>query len=347
MFLFVLIGTALILLGAGVFYLFRSARHAPPAPSTQAPHVPAKKAYRQKRIGIITPLLNGTAYDLASGIASHVTHSPTTCYTITHYHGNNDRIALCKEASKSLKENDVVVSYGLAATNITFEAIDQLQSEVPLISAGLRPHHIPLIKKQNPDKILYGIISERNYLAQVKKLHAIKPSMKHVLIVHRQQTEWVCEEVKGLIEAFTTYSVEATPFILTHNGHIDNQMGAMSASFDTVFLMPRTLDAKGIQELITYCNLVHVTLCANELDPVILGAALGFGGEARALGAHLGHMVRSIIEAKKTPKADTLTEHVDTYHIALNERSLAQQDLVLNPAILFLLHQSNVKEQQQ
>jgi len=334
----------LLILFSTFFYLKRAAKKAHLFHQPRQ-HMFSPDTIEERRIGIITPLLHEATYALTQGIQSHVNKSRSYRYVFSHYHGDNDRITLCEEASKALRENDIIVSYGLAATNIAFEAIDQTQSNVLLLSAGLRHHHIPLIKQKNPGKILYSVVSERNYFEQVKRLTSLKPSLQHVLIMYRQSNEWLVEEIKNLTKTFHAHAVEATPYLITHSGHIDNQIDALNKTFDTIFLMPRSLEAKGLQELITYCNQTGITLCTNEHDPVVLGAAIGFGGEAHLIGSHLGHIVRQVLEAKEYPKHDHIIDLIDTYRIAINQAALSRQGVNLNKDALFLLNQGFVRGQ--
>ena len=327
-----------------LWYRFRSKRisHHQNTSSSYSPFFGRRQPRPHFVIGILTPLPNSSALHIKQGIVQQLSSSPQATYSIKLFHGNNDRVTLFSEALSALKQCDILVSFGLACTNIAYEAARHHNMETPIIFAGIKSHHIPLLRRKNLSEKLSGIISQRDYVTQINQLRTIKPAMKNVLIIYRQQLEWVTAQVGEMAAYLQSLDINAVAHLLPHGNHIDNQLGTIKHSFDTIILMPHTLDAKGIQELITYCNLKAVTFCANEIDAVTLGAAIGFGGEEIIIGTRVGRTIRDTLEVGKQLKEDTIIEHIDHYQVHLNARALTQQGVCLTPELLFLLKQGEV-----
>lgn len=297
------------------------------------------------RIGILSPLANSPADFLRQGLLNQLQSSPHANYHVTLFDGNNDRVALFNKAVEALESCDIVVPFGLSCTNIAYEAARHTGRTKPIVFAGIKSHHIPLLRRHNPERKLIGIISQRDYFTQINQLRAIKPGMKNVLILYRQQLEWLIKETNDICRYLDSVTITATAHLLPNSTHIDNQLGTVKEPFDTIVLMPHTLNAKGLQELITYCNIKGITLCATELDAVTLGAAVGFGGQEETIGTRVGRVIRDILEVRKEPQEDTIIEHVDDYQVHINFRTISQQDITLTPELLFLLNQGEVTHQ--
>lgn len=294
------------------------------------------------RIGILSPLANSSADFLQRGLLTQLESSPHATYQIIPFSGNNDRVALFNKAVEALKQCDILVPFGLSCTNIAYEAARHTGCQTPIVFAGIKSHHIPLLRRHNPERKLIGIISQRDYFTQINQLRALKPKLKNILLLYRQQLEWITKETGDICRYLQTVNIGATSHLLPNGTHIDSQLSTVKEPFDTIMLMPHTLNAKGMQELITYCNIKGITLCATELDAVTLGAAIGFGGQEETIGTRVGRIIRDILEIRKEPQEDTIIEHVDDYQVHINFRTITQQDVTLSPAMLFLLNHGEV-----
>lgn len=299
-------------------------------------------AQPQHRIGVITPLPNSSALFLEQGLKQALQHSPNATYEIIMYSGDNSRVTLFNHAVEALKKCNIVVPFGLACTNIVHEAARHTKKTTPVIFTGIKSCHLPLLREQNIKENLVGIISKRDHMTQLSQLRAIKPGLSNVLIVYRQQLEWILQEVEEIVGNLTRDDVGALAYLLPHSTHIDNQLSTIKKPFDTIIVMPRTLNAKGLQEMITYCNIKGITLVANDLDAVTLGAAVGFGGEEVGMGVRAGKAIRDLLEINKPLVQKRIIEHIDHYQVHLNQRTLEQQGVLLSPALLFLLRQGEI-----
>lgn len=344
---YALTGTSFCIFLLSLFFYLRARKNeAQPVTQQQdlasAPFFTRRPRQARHTIGILTPVPNSSAFHLKTGLIQQLETSPHASYTIRLFHGSNDRVQLFNQAVTALKECDVVVPFGLACTNIAYEAARHHEQTTPVIFSGIKSHHIPLLRRQNTKEKLIGVISQRDSFTQINQLRALKPHMKNVLVLYRQQLEWLVSEVDEVCRYLHARDIGATSHLLSHGNHIDNQLGTIKQPFDTILLMPRTLNAKALQEMVVYCNIRGVTLCANELDAVTLGAAVGFGGEEVTIGTRVGRMVRDILEAHKQQEEDTIIEHIDHYQVFLNQRNLKQQGIQLSPELLFLLNQGEV-----
>lgn len=310
-------------------------------------HVPASSTsfFAQRpayRIGAIGPLPNRSALFLEQGMSESLQHSPNARYQIVPYHGDNNRVTLFNQAVTALQECDVIVPFGLACTNIVYEAARHTGIEKPIIFTGIKSCHISLLREQNPKENLVGIISKRDHLTQLSQLIAIKPAMTGVLIVYRQQLEWILQEVEDIVGQLARRDLKTFTHLLPHSTHIANQLSTIKQPFDTIMVMPRTLNSKGLQEMITYCNIKGITLVVNDLDGVTLGAAIGFGGEEVGMGVRAGKAIRDLLEINKPLVQERIIEHIDHYQVHLNQRTLEQQGVLLPQALLFLLKQGEI-----
>jgi len=171
----------------------------------------------------------------------------------------------------------------------------------------------------------------------VSKLSKIKANLHDLLILYRDQTKGSLLELQDIIHHCQTYNVNAHTHFLAHTTHINHQLSTIKKPFDTIWLMPRTMTAKGIQELVNYCNTKRITFCSNELDAILIGSAIGFCGKEYSIGTQISHLIRDSLEKQQLPTKEKIIEHIDNYQMRINTKTMLQQNLLLNKDFIFLL----------
>ncbi|MDQ5890644.1 MAG: hypothetical protein QG604_518 [Candidatus Dependentiae bacterium] len=294
-------------------------------------------------VGILTPLPNEAAHYLAEGLSELLSVSSRTRYIIAPLPGDNTRVTLFEQAQHAGSTCDILVTFGVTCANIAAEAAEFLQ-HIPVIKAGLRNEQITRLLPHEFNTII--LTTEYDYQQQVALFQKIKPLAKEVCILYRLHNEHIREEVLALSNALQEAHLKTHAHVLAHNTHIDNQLSAFSTSYDTLFLMPHTVTATNVQELVTYCTTKKITLCAQELDVVTLGAALGFGKSEKELGAHIGHLIRNLCEGKKKYPTGTIMTHYPNYHCVINKKKCYAQGIELSPEYITMLEQVHIVNHQ-
>ncbi|MGD1997621.1 MAG: ABC transporter substrate binding protein [Candidatus Dependentiae bacterium] len=338
---------SIVSVGAVLYLRRRHQRQA--EEEAQNPRLPKESSFRflaskpaPLRIGILTPVANRTPDLLEQGLLQQLKTGSSRTYTITKAHGNNDRVALFSEASALLSNNDIVVTFGFTCTNIAFEAAAQIRSTTPIVFTGVKQGHLPLLRKKNPNQVLRGLVCQRNYLTQINTLKIIKPAIRHVLILYHQQARWQYDEVHDFATFFHSNGIKATTHMLPQVTQMASQIDALKCSMDTIMVMPHTLNAKAVGDLVNYANQHSITLCVSELDAVLLGAAIGFGNEELHEGVQLGRLIRDITEVTQRSVADVIIDHAEQYQVKLNTRALAAQNILLDDDFIFLLNRGAI-----
>ena len=295
-------------------------------------------------IGVLTPLANEAAHYLVEGLCELLARSGRTRYTVLPLNGNNTRVSLFECAQRAAQTCDLLVTFGVTCGNIASEAAHELK-HVPIIKAGLRTQQINKLILHGPNTVV--VTSEPDFDQQISLLATIKPTLREACILYRLHQEQTKHEVKALRSSLERIGIKAQSHILAANGHIDHQLSALSRSFDTLFLMPYTVTATSLQELVAFCMAKGITLCSQELDVVTLGAAIGFGQSEKDLGIFVGHIVRNICEGKKLYASGTTMSHYPTYTCLLNRKKCHAQGINISPEYLTMLEQAHIINTQQ
>lgn len=331
---------------AFIFFVYRLLRtrslQAVPAAGSITPAIKTQWHQSSFTIGVLTPLPNEAALFLTQGITSSLHVSTNTKYTVLPLTGDNTRVHLFEQATQAIKSCDLLVTYGVTCANIATEAC-VLLGPIPVINAGLRKSQCHKLTRTIEPALI--IVTQHNYLSQAKLFKQLKPRAQNACIMYRNNNETSSEEVSSLKAALESIGLAVSTHVLTHNTHIDNQMSALQKTYDTLFLMPHTVVSKNVQELITYCNSKQITLCSQETDLVILGAALGFGGHEKELGAEIGHTIRNLFESKKKYAPGSVITHEAAAHCTINKTKYEIQTVALLPEYVTLLEQTTLINQ--
>jgi len=342
-------GCAVALLGVTillVYYHFHRQATQVSLPSRDARSIiPAVHTYWPSTltVGVLTPLANEAAHYLVAGLNDLLSRSSRTQYALLPLHGNNTRVTLFEQALQASKSCDVLVTFGLTSANIAAEAAQHLK-DMPVIKAGLRNDQISRLLPHSPHTVV--VTTEYDYEQQIAIFRKIKPNAQTACILYRLQHEHIREEVQALNRALIDAGFKTYLHVLAHTTHIDNQLSASSISYDSLFLMPYTVTASTVQELVTYCSSKGITLCAQEFDIVTLGAAVGFGGAEKELGSHIGHLIRNMCEGKKRYPSGTIMTSYPIYRCQINKRKCAIQGVELSPEYMTILEHASLVNHQ-
>jgi len=287
-------------------------------------------------IGILAPLANEAAHNLHAGLSALLSISSRTKYTITPFWADNTRVTLFNYAQQAAQECDLLITWGVTCANIASEADAQLQN-IPIIKAGLRSEQLYKLLPNNSQSVT--VITEYDYAQQVALFKKIKPTAHYICIMYRHHNDNMRHEVQALYQELIANGFKTDIQLLAHLAHIDYQLSAFNKPYDTLFIMPHTLTAANVQELITYCNNKKITLCAQEIDIVTLGAAIGFGEHEKALGGELGHLIRNMFEGKQKYNTETTITHYPHYRCVINKNKCHLQGIAMTNEYLTMLEQ--------
>ncbi len=304
--------------------------------ATKSTIVPAALP-RQKTtisIGILTPLPNESALLLTQGLSGALRLSSHYAYSIIPCAGDNTRVNLFEQAKQALEYCNILITYGVTCANVAAEACS-LFPTIPIINLGLRASQQKRITATNAVTILTAY----NYDAQVRVFLQLKPNARAICILYRRHSEQSAEEAFELKAAFQRADIAVNTHVLIHATHIDNQLSAIHKTYDSLFIMPHTVTAQNLPELITYCTAKNITVCSQEKDLVTLGAHLGFAEHERDLGLFTGHLIRDFFEGKKNLAASSIISHIPLYRCSINKTKYDYQNSILSPQDSILLEQ--------
>jgi len=289
-----------------------------------------------KKIGILAPLPNESAHQLLTGISALLEISSRTTYSVVPFWGDNTRVTLFNYAQQAAKECDLLVTWGVTCANIASEA-QELLKDIPIIKAGLRSEQLYKLLPHSAESIV--VITQYDYAQQVSLFKKLKPSARSVCITYRHNNDNMRHEATILCQAFRDAGFKTDIQMLAHSAHIDHQLSALHQEYDSIFVMPHTVTASTVQELVTYCSNKKITLCTQEHDVVVLGAVIGFCGHEKTLGSEIGHLVRNIFEAKQQYTSTTTMTHYPIYECVINKNKCKTQGIELGVEYITMLEQ--------
>jgi ABC-type uncharacterized transport system substrate-binding protein len=277
-------------------------------------------------IGILTPLPNESALFLNQGLSAALKLSTHYTYSVIPLAGDNTRVNLFEQAKQALESCNILITFGVTCANVTTEAC-ALSTPIPIINLGLRASQQARIMPNTA----FTILTEYNYQTQVALFTKLKPHAKNICILYRRHSELSGEEAMELKAAFQNAGITVSTHVLVHATHIDNQLSALHKSYDSLFIMPHTVTAHNLQELITYCTTKNITLCSQEKDLVTLGAHVGFTEYEKELGLFAGYLIRDFFEGKKNLTPGTVITHTPVYRCTINKTKFDYHNSILSP----------------
>jgi ABC-type uncharacterized transport system substrate-binding protein len=328
----------LLFLSTTAVIILRRQRFQKPPPTQPSPSpIHTATSARSKTaisIGVLTPLPNESALLLTQGLSSALRLSTHYTYSVIPFAGDNTRVTLFEHAKQALEQCNILITLGVTCANVASEAY-MLSAAIPLINLGLRQTQLMRITPGHA----FTIVTEYDYDAQVRLFRKLKPSARSICILYRRHSEQSAQEAAQLTAAFQRAGLTVNTHVLIHATHIDNQLSALHKTYDSLFIMPHTVTAQNLPELITYCAAKNITLCSQERDLVTLGTHLGFAEHERELGLFTGHLIRDFFEGKKNLTAGSILTHSPVYRCSINKTKYDYKNSVLTPEDSVLLEQ--------
>jgi len=337
---FIILGASSIGALIALLYTRKKATAATPSP-TERSITPAILTTWPSSIvvGVLTPLPNEAAQNLVDGLTQFFSHSKRTTYLVLPLSGSNTRVSLFSQTQKAALSCDALVTYGITCANIASEAASDLKN-IPIIKTGLKEHQLARLAPHSPNTIL--VTTTPDYSAQIDLLKTLKPSLSKACILYRVHHEATKHDVALLKKSLEDAGAQATTHVLSDDGHIDHQLSARGTLCDTLFVMPYTVTATTVSELVAYCMAQNITLCSQELDIVSLGGAVGFGSSEKDTGIFAGQLIRNINEGQQRYPPGTILNHNPRYTCVLNKHKCLQQGINLSTHYLHLLEHTRV-----
>jgi len=318
-----------------IWRIKKSGKKVPHTP--QSPRIQPATSTRSKTtisIGVLTPLPNESALFLTQGLSSALRLSTHYTYSVIPFTGDNTRVTLFEHAKQALEQCNILITLGVTCANVANEAYT-LSAAIPLINLGLRHTQLMRITPGHA----FTIVTAYDYDTQVRLFRKLKPSARSICILYRRHNEQSAQEAAQLTAAFQRAGLTVNTHVLIHATHIDNQLSALHKTYDSLFIMPHTVTAQNLPELITYCTAKNITLCSQERDLVTLGTHLGFAEHERELGVFTGHLIRDFFEGKKNLTTGSILTHSPIYRCSINKTKYDYKNSVLTPEDSVLLEQ--------
>ncbi len=285
-------------------------------------------------VGVLTPLPNESAILLTQGLSASLRLSAHYTYCVIPFTGDNTRVNLFEQAKQATNQCNMLITYGVTCANVATEAC-ALSAPLPIINLGLRASQ----KARLTPSRACSIVTAYDYDSQVSLFLQLKPNARSICILYRRHSQHSEEEAFELKAACQRAQLIVNTHVLIHATHIDNQLSALHKTYDSLFIMPHTVTAPNLQELITYCTAKNITLCSQERDLVILGAHLGFAEHEKELGIFTGTLIRDFFEGKKNLTDGSSIIHTPLYRCSINKTKYDYQNSILTPADSTLIEQ--------
>lgn len=297
------------------------------------------------RLAIITPLANRTQLDLIASLKTHLAGKGLRSYTIIPVEGKNCRVTIYENTLTALKNADALLTYGLTCTNIALEALKARSSGIPLFWTGVKPTHLTQLHERATNYTSTGLVCQDDTRFQVSTLRSFKPSLRTVLILFRPQTKWHHSAAQILTQEFSAQGITVTTYPVALENNIVQQIEAVLApKTDTIMIMQSTLNGGSLATLAQHCSNQGITLCAQEQDACLLGAAISFCNPEAFQIITLTPLIRNQLEQPSAGPIQHKIPHLDRYEVHLNQRTAIGQQIRISPAFTALANRTHYTE---
>lgn len=349
--LFIAVALA-ILAGAGAFasfwYLTRQDEKPPFLIKPARTQIPQKLTAPRPNytVAVLAALPTERLHHACAGLEHILSQSSSAHYMVIPYHGENTRISIFTQAENVLSHADMLVTIGETCTQIAKKAAASISSRKPILFTDIRSERIKQLEEGPDYPYIFGISTKPNYRAKIEKLLKLKKNTQRMLVLHRSRSTHVIRELSELVQVAHSLGVQTQVHYLEQGTQLYKQLESIrdtEQAFDTIMLLPQTLTAQAIQEVVQYSNKNQITFYAQDLDSVTLGASIGAGGQLYYLGQLAAKKLIPILEGKTLWKSDIPIEHaIESYRFHLNRKTMEKQGLRLSKSHLFLLDQGSI-----
>lgn len=278
-------------------------------------------------IALVTPCYQSNTLFLQEGIEKRLKESYLSSYTLHIFAGQNNRVSIADACSKSFYTHDVLITHGITCTTIARDLLQGSEFLTPLIFSGIFPHHLDYLKDQQRIIPLTGVVRHPNYTLPLNRLRYLKKELHSILILFKPYDTQAEIQVQEYQKMCSSYGITLFPFPVGYEGNLIQQISSLNITFDTIFLLPRTLTAPRIQQLVNYCNKESITLCCFDKDTLNMGAAIAFYGHELQEGIHIARLIMNILEVHRSYEQDMIIDYVEHYITGINKQTAHLQGI--------------------
>lgn len=241
---------------------------------------------------------------------------------------------------------DLIISIGSLRTRIAYNYIKERNLDIPLIFCGVTdPVALGIVPTLKPQYNITGVIREEIDVTSVAQmLYRIKPVMKKVLIPYHGPAEdgLVEKRLRRAQEYLTQKGAQVTLFPVIGEREFPESLNEIVKNYDTLWCTEGSFLENFNITLIELCNQHGVTFFTNDIDGAKDGAAVTFGGDIRRIGSALFKQVYALLEQGKPAHDIPIITVPNDRQIIVNTNACTQQNLRVNPAILFCIKNSSI-----
>ncbi len=284
------------------------------------------------------------AQQVTEGIMSEIAKHPEIKLDIRSFYAPaRDALSQQGLAEEALAENpDIILSLGLAFTQVGINAWRKRKSTVPFVFAGAGdPVQQGLVSSiTSRSEPLTGVLIARiDYREPIELLLKCKPGVRNVLIPHFPSA------LMGMIEhaaidvkkQFNDRGINVYLVPLDVRCDVVSMIAPFMNKVDTVMCLEgdRLDDYNAL--LVKLCNAHHVTLYAKEIESVRDGAALGFGTYAKSIGELMMQYAYKILTHEVNAGDLPICSLDGARILVLNKDAAVRQDLAVTDELLSLV----------
>ncbi len=294
------------------------------------------------KVAIFEPAPHPAIDDITSGFKQTLEQG-THPYDFKIFNANGNKTLQRSQAEEIVHgDYNLIFTIGASCTQIIKELTAKKELKTPVVFGAIsNPVETGIIASmESSGNNVTGVAEVADYKKQLAALTILKPTTRSVLLVYDPGHGTGLEKDKNEIEQIlNSYNIKLQAVPVYNAGELQQKVEGMLSGIDVVLVLMDNTVVSAIDGLIRLCNRYGVTLYASDLNSGLKGAALAFGVTQKDYGVESGKKALAILEQGKEPSSIPSTP-LDAFFVTVNESTMEQQNLLLNPTLTFLLQET-------
>lgn len=306
----------------------------------QSQHLEETKSGTPFNIAIFEPAPHPAIDEITTGFKKTLEKNGTKKYAFTVYNANGNKTLLRAQAEEIVHHHyDLIFTIGAGCTQLIKELTTKKHIMTPVVFSAVEdPVTMGIINSlTSSGNNLTGIIERANYREQIAVLTTLKPTTRSILLVYDPSHGTGLEKDRNELERIAaTYGISLPSVAIYSTGELQQKVEGLLHNVDVVLVLRDNTIVSALDALVKLCNRYGVTLYVSDLNSGEKGAALAYGFVEQDFGIQSAHKALAILEQQMTPSAIAITS-LGGYKALINTSTMQQQNLLINPTLLFLL----------
>ncbi len=271
-------------------------------------------------------------------------------YEFVVFNANNEHSKMRSQTEELVNSNvDLIFAIDATCAQLAKKITEKRDNPIPIVFGGVKgPAEIDLVQSEEASgNHLTGVTGISMSLEQrFSIVSMLKPNIKKVLIVYCPSVYFVEKDSQDIETLLTKKGIAVEKAQIFQTNELVQKVTPFLMQQkrpDLIIILRDNIVSSGADALVKLCNSHNITLFSYHLDHVKKGVAFAIGEFDEDYGIASARLVQEILEKGKHPSQIPIAKlDSEFYHLMINTKTMKQQNLNINPNLLFIMKNTKV-----